>query len=186
MNILFAGIISGTSIIWDKEFGFLKEILVAPVSRTSIALGKTLGGSLNATVQGMIVLLLFPFIGFKIGLLQAVLSVLSMVFIGFCITSLGILIAVRMKSFEGFGIMNNFVVMPLFFLSGAMYPIDKVPYWIKTFILINPVNYSVDLVRHFLLDIPSKHGVIMDLTFLLGFVICTLCFVIFLFNSDNI
>ena len=127
MNILFAGIISGISIIRDKEFGFLKEILVAPVSRTSIALEKTLGGSLNTTVQGMIVLLLFPFIGFKIVLLQTVLSVLSMVFIGFCITSLGVFIAVRMKSFEGFGIMNNFVVLPIIFLERNNVPDRQVP-----------------------------------------------------------
>lgn len=185
MNIQFASMIAGTSIIWDREFGFLKEILVAPVSRISIALGKTLGGSIFSLIQGLIVFLMFPFIGVKINFFNIHLILFYMFFFAYAITSLGILIAVRMRSFEGFGIMNNFVVMPMFFLSGAMYPVDKAPTWIKIIIQFNPVHYGVDLIRSTILNIPSQNNIFLNLGFLGCFTIIISGIAIFLFTRDQ-
>lgn len=185
MNIQFASIMAGTSIIWDREFGFLKEILVAPVSRISIALGKTLGGSMISLIQGLIVFIMFPFIGIKINLFIIHLILLYMFFFAFAITSLGILIAVRMRSFEGFGIMNNFVIMPMFFLSGAMYPVEKAPAWIKTIIKLNPVHYGVDLIRSAILNIPSQNNLFLNLGFLGCFTVIISGIAIFFFIKDQ-
>lgn len=183
MNILFASIMSGTSIIWDREFGFLKEIMVAPISRTSIVSGKTLSGSVIATIQGIIVLALFPFVGLRLSLLQIILAVAGMFIVSFSITSIGILIASRMTSFEGFGTINNFLVMPLFFLSGAMYPIDRVPAWLKPLIYINPVTYSVNLLRGIILKMPTNF--IRDIGVILLFGMIVLSISAFIFTNER-
>ncbi|MCX7841978.1 MAG: ABC transporter permease [Clostridia bacterium] len=185
MNILFASIMAGTSIIWDREFGFLKEILVAPVSRISIAVGKTLGGSIMSTIQGLIVLVFYPFIGIRLSIAQLTLTLCCMFLISFCITALGILIAVRMRSFEGFGVMNNFVVMPMFFLSGAMYPINHVPVWIKILTRVNPVYYCVDLVRPVMLGLTPDNSIWANLGFLGVFATIVLGIAVFLFRLEG-
>ncbi|RMG73079.1 MAG: ABC transporter, partial [Nitrospirae bacterium] len=125
MTVLFSSIFSAISIIWDKEFGYMKEMLVAPVSRTSIVLGKTLSGTFVSTIQAVIILLLFPFLGFKMGLLKFVEAVLVSAFLAFTISSIGIFIATFYSSFESFSVIMNFIVMPMFFLSGAMYPVHS-------------------------------------------------------------
>jgi ABC-2 type transport system permease protein len=185
MNVLFASIMAGTSVIWDREFGFLKEILVAPVSRTAIALGKTLGGAVLAVIQGALVMIFLPFLGFTGAAwrLAAVLPCLALV--ALAITSLGMLIAVRMRSFEGFGVMNNFVVMPMFFLSGALYRTDQAPAWLQVIIRINPVNYGVDLVRSVFLGTPSHYGAGMDAAFLGIFTVILLGMTVFFFRREN-
>lgn len=186
MNILFASIMSGTTIIWDREFGFLKEIMVAPISRMSIVFGKTLGGSAGATLQGVIVLAFFPLVGLKLSLLQILFTLLAMFIISISITSLGILIASRMTSFEGYSTINNFLVLPLFFLSGAMYPVDNVPAWLKPFIYINPVTYAVDLLRGIVLG--TKAEIILSTGIILCFalIILSLTNLIFIKNpKDN-
>jgi ABC-2 type transport system permease protein len=157
MNILFAAMQSGTSIIWDREFGFLKEILVAPVYRISIVFGKILSGSVVATAQGLIVLALFPFLGLRLSILQIILTIAGMFFISIAVCSIGVLIATRMRSFEGFGTINNFIVMPLFFLSGAMYPIKNIPAWLKALVSLNPVTYGVNILRGIILKIPENY-----------------------------
>jgi ABC-2 type transport system permease protein len=157
MNVLFASIMAGTSIIWDREFGFLKEILVAPVSRLSIVMGKTVSGSVTALIQGTIVLAFFPLLGLKLSPPQIGLTILAMWLMALAICSLGVLIASRMTSFEGFGTVNNFVVMPLFFLSGAMYPLQNLPHWLKLLVHANPVTYGVNLLRGVILGLPGDH-----------------------------
>ncbi|WP_148137650.1 ABC transporter permease [Candidatus Formimonas warabiya] len=183
MNVLFASITSGTTIIWDREFGFLKEIMVAPVSRASIVFGKTLSGSTIATLQGTIVLVLFPFVGLKFSLVQIILIVAAMFMIAFSITSLGILIAARMSSFEGFGTINNFLVMPMFFLSGALYPVNKVPLWLKPFITINPVTYGVDLLRGVVLRLEANY--LTDIGIILLFAFLVLACATYLFRQEK-
>jgi ABC-2 type transport system permease protein len=185
MNILFASIVAGISIIWDREFGFLKEILVAPVSRTAIALGKTLGGAAMAVIQGALVLLFSPVLSVPADPLRLLLTLPCMCLTAFAVTSLGMLIAVRMRSFEGFGVMNNFVVMPMFFLSGAMYSIAQAPGWLKVIIMLNPVNYAVDLVRSVFLGIPSQNGYLADILFLTAFALVLQGVTIFFFHREN-
>ncbi len=179
MNVLFAAVQSGTTIIWDREFGFLKEIMVSPVSRSSIVFGKTISGGVVAAIQGLIVLALFPFVGLKLSFFQIIATASALFLIALSITSLGILIASRMTSFEGFGTINNFLVMPLFFLSGAMYPVERVPLWLKPFIMANPLSYSVSLLRGILLGIKTNFAAdigIIALFLLIVFSIATYIF----------
>ena len=183
MNILFASIMSGTTIIWDREFGFLKEIMVAPMSRTSIVFGKTLSGSIIATIQGIIVLAFFPLVGLHLSFIQIILAILGMFIVAISITSLGIMIASKMTSFEGFGTINNFLVMPLFFLSGAMYPTDKVPTWLKPLIYINPVTYSVNLLRGIVLK--TKTNYLADIGVIIIFALIVLSITVYIFVKDR-
>lgn len=148
MTILFSSIFSSISIIWDKEFGLMKEILVAPVSRFSIVLGKALSGTIVSTLQAAIILLLFPFLGIKLGFV-AVLEVIALsVLLSFCIASLGIVIASFYESFESFSVIMNFIVMPMFFLSGAMYPVKMLPGVLRTLTRLNPFTYGIDALKH--------------------------------------
>jgi ABC-2 type transport system permease protein len=148
MTILFSSIFSSISIIWDKEFGFFKEILAAPVSRISIVVGKALSGTVISTIQAAIVLLLFPLLGFKLGILQ-VLAVLGIAMImSFCIASFGVVLASFYESYESFSVIMNFIVMPMFFLSGAMYPVKLLPKALGIAAKLNPLTYGVDAMKN--------------------------------------
>jgi ABC-2 type transport system permease protein len=148
MTILFSSIFSSISIIWDKEFGFMKEMLAAPVSRFSIVVGKALSGTLVSTIQALLIVLLFPLLGLKIGLVQIVLILCVSILLSFCLSSLGILIASFYESFESFSVIMNFIVMPMFFLSGAMYPVKLLPHVLGLFTRLNPLTYGVDSLKH--------------------------------------
>ena len=148
MTILFSSIFSSISIIWDKEFGFMKEMLVAPVSRFSIVVGKALSGTMVSTIQALIILLIFPLIGLKLGIIQIVLVLFISVLLAFCLSSLGILIATFYESFESFSVIMNFIVMPMFFLSGAMYPVKLLPHLLGLFSRVNPLTYGIDALKY--------------------------------------
>ena len=148
MTILFSSIFSSISIIWDKEFGLLKEILVAPVSRLSIVIGKALSGTIISVIQVVIILCLSPFLGLKMGLLSIIYVIAISSLLAFCISSLGIIVASFFESFESFGAIINFIVMPMFFLSGAMYPVKQLPDILKLLTKMNPVTYGVDALKH--------------------------------------
>jgi len=148
MTILFSSIFSSISIIWDKEFGLMKEILVAPVSRLSIVIGKALSGTIVSSIQSAIILMLFPLLGIKMGALS-ILYVIAIAFLlSFTISSLGIIIATFYDSFESFSAIMNFIVMPMFFLSGAMYPVNKLPEILNYISQINPLTYGIDALKH--------------------------------------
>ncbi len=117
LTILFSAIFSSISIIWDKEFGFMKEILVAPVSRFSIVVGKALSGTVVSTLQAVIILLFFPVLGIKLGVLNIIAVVIVCAMVAFCISSFGIMLATFYESYESFSVIMNFIVMPMFFLS---------------------------------------------------------------------
>jgi ABC-2 type transport system permease protein len=148
MTVLFSSIFSSISIIWDKEFGLMKEILVAPVSRLSIVIGKALSGTVISVIQAVIILVLFPFLGIRIGLLPIAETVAVCVLLSFCISSLGIVIATFYDSFESFSVIMNFIVMPMFFLSGAMYPVKTLPAVLNVFTKLNPLTYGIDALKH--------------------------------------
>lgn len=151
-NLIFASLYAGISIIWDREFGFLKEILVAPISRTSIALGRTLSGTTVSLIEGFFVFLLAPFIGVRLMIDKLIPVTLVMFLIAFAGTALGVLIAVSIPSFEAFGVVANFVVMPMFFLSGAIFPISgNLPVWLKYLVYLNPLTYGVDALHNVLI-----------------------------------
>jgi ABC-2 type transport system permease protein len=150
MTILFSSMFSSISIIWDKEFGFLKEILVAPVSRFSIVIGKALSGTVVSTIQAAIILALFPFVGFQLGVLQIIGVILICISLSFSISSFGILLATFYESYESFSVIMNFIIMPMFFLSGAMYPVKLLPDILKIASKINPLTYGIDALKHML------------------------------------
>jgi ABC-2 type transport system permease protein len=147
MAVLFTAIFSAISIVWDREFGFLKEVMVAPVSRTAVALGKVAGGATVAMFQGVIVLLLAPVVGVKLTAGQVVMLIGLMLLLATVMTSLGIVIAVRQRTMEGFQMMMNFLMMPMFFLSGAFFPLRGVPLWLAWLSRLDPVTYGVDALR---------------------------------------
>jgi len=147
MTILFTAIFSAVSIVWDREFGFLKEVLVAPVSRTAVAIGKALGGASVAMIQGTLILLLAPVIGVNLSLFTIIKMWFYMFLIAFSITSLGLIPAVKMRTMEGFQMVMNFFLFPMFLLSGALFPIRNLPKWLSFLVRVNPLTYGVDLLR---------------------------------------
>ena len=158
MSVLFTSIVSGISIIWDREFGFLKEVLVAPVPRWAVAVGKILGGATVAMTQAVILIALAPFIGVGLSLLVA-LEMLAVCFlISLAITGLGVFIAVPMRSMQGFQMVMNFLVMPLYFLSGAMFPVSSAPTWMRILMSIDPLTYGVDGLRIIVFSATTTSG----------------------------
>jgi len=149
MSVLFTSVFAGIQIIWDKQFGFLKETLVAPVSRMEIMLGQTLGGATTACIQGIIILVLSLFIGLTLSSAAGFLVALAfMTLIGISFTAFGIAIASRMEDMHGFQLIMNFVVFPIFGLSGALFPISSLPSWLKPLTLLDPLTYGVEGIRY--------------------------------------
>jgi len=161
--ILFMAVFSGIELIWDKQFGFLKATLVAPVSRLEIVLGRVIGGATIATFQGLIVLLLSLFLGFRPQNITVIpLAICLMFLIALLYTALGTAIASLMKDFHGFQLIMNFLVMPTFFLSGAIFPLNNVPRFIQTISYINPLTYGVDGLRQVLTGV-AHFGLTTDI-----------------------
>jgi len=184
MNLIFAAMQSTISIIWDREFGFLREILVAPIPRSSIVLGKALSGSTVAFIEGLFVLAFAPVIKIHFPLVNLLMLLPLMFLIAFLCTALGIVIAARMTSFEGFGVISNFVIMPMFFLSGAMFPIDNLPPWINIAVRLNPLTYGVDILRRITLGI-KVFPLYIDFLYLTAFALIMLSIGVFEFNRRS-
>ncbi len=174
MTVLFTALFSAVSVIWDREFGFLKEILVAPVSRTSIVLGKALGGATVAWAQGTLLLALAPLVGIGLDVGQLLRLWVVMFVMAFALTSLGLAIAARMTSMEAFQVVMNFLVVPMWLLSGAFFPLRGVPGWMGALMRVNPLTYGVDALRGVLYEGSSLAAVLVahpygaDLTVVAG------------------
>jgi len=147
MGVLFSSMFAAISIVWEREFGFLKELLVAPIPRGAIVTAKLCAGSATATVEAGLMLALSPLAGARFHVLGAIASLPLLALFGMSVNALGIVVAARMKSFEGFGSVVNFVIQPIFFLSGALYPIAGLPRALRAIVLVNPMSYVVDAVR---------------------------------------
>ncbi len=149
MSVLFTSVFSGIQIIWDKQFGFLKETLIAPVTRIEIMFGMTVGGATTAVIQGIILMVLAVLLGLRITNPVGFLVALGfMVLVGISFTAFGIAIASRMEDMTGFQLIMNFVVFPLFGLSGALFPISSLPRWLEPVTLIDPLTYGVEGIRY--------------------------------------
>ncbi|MCX5748755.1 MAG: ABC transporter permease [Candidatus Saganbacteria bacterium] len=164
MNMLFSSMFAGISVLWDREFGFLKEIMVAPVSRISIALGRIAGGATTGMIQGILLFFVSFSLGFNISYLPLYrivpgffLMIVFMVLMALVFLSLGLSFASNMKDAQGFELIINFVMFPLFFLSGAVSPISNLPVWIRVFSYLNPLTYGVDGIRWALLGSSHFH-----------------------------
>ncbi len=166
MVMLFTSMFAGISVLWDREFGFLKEIMVAPVSRIAIILGRIAGGITTALIQGFLILIISLFLGFRITNLWGIfLALLLMILIGIGFIGFGIAIASTMEDTQGFSTIMNLIVSPLFLLSGAFFPITNLPSWLRPIASINPLTYGVDALRASLIGF-SQFSLILDLTVL--------------------
>ena len=162
LNIMFTSVQSAVSVIWDREFGFLREVLVSPLSRATVLLGKILGGTTVAVLHGCLVLVLARFADIPITLTGALQALGLMTLLAFALTSLGVVIANRIRSFEGFGIFSNAVILPLYFTSSSIFPLDPAlsraqtriayPDWLVTVVQYNPLTYAVDSLRGVLIN----------------------------------
>lgn len=158
MSVLFTSVFSGIQIIWDKRFGFLKATLVAPVSRLEIMIGQTLGGATAAVIQGLILMVLALLIGLHpVSIAGFLIAIGFMALIGVTFTALGIAIASKMEDMHGFQLIMNFVVFLVFGLSGALFPIDGVPDYIRPLTLIDPLTYGVEGIRYGLSGTAQVH-----------------------------
>lgn len=178
MTILFSSMFSSISIIWDKEFGFMKEILVAPVSRLSIVIGKALSGTVVSSIQAAIILALFPFIGFKLGLFQIIGILLICASLSFSISAFGIVLATFYESYESFSVIMNFIIMPMFFLSGAMYPVKLLPEILQIVSKMNPLTYGIDAIKHILFPL-EKGRMSPDFPFIIDIAVIIATSIIF-------
>jgi len=152
MTVMTTAVFSGIEIIWDRQFGFLKETLVAPVSRLQIMIGRTLGGATVALIQGLIVLLISLFFGFQPKIFSLPLALLFMLLIALFFTALGTAIASVLEDFQGFQLIMQFLIMPLFFLSGALFPLQGLPKVFTLIAAINPLSFGVDGLRSSLIN----------------------------------
>ncbi len=173
MTILFSSIFSTISVVWDREFGFLREMLVAPVSRVTIVFGKLLSGTALSVLQGSVLLLVAPFLGLRFGPVEFVLMVALMALVALAVTSLGLFIASFLTSLEGFNVIMNFIVLPMFFLSGALYPVGSLPPFLRAFVYLNPLCFGIDSFKHVLLPgagrLVPEFPILVDIAYVMVF-----------------
>jgi ABC-2 type transport system permease protein len=147
MSVLFTSMFSAGSIVWDREFGFLAEMLVAPVSRASIVIGKCLGGATVATIQGFVILVLAGLADVPYNPVLFLILIGELLLLSFTMTAFGLMLAARITQMQAFFALNQMLVMPLFFLSGALYPLNRLPAWLTVLTRIDPLSYIVDPMR---------------------------------------
>ncbi|TME11257.1 MAG: ABC transporter [Chloroflexi bacterium] len=162
MSILFTAIFGAMSIVWDREFGFLKEVLVAPIDRWAVAVGKALGGTTQAMIQGLILLVLAPFVGVKLSVLTVLAIIPLAAVLAFGLASFGVMLASMMKSLQGFQVVMNFLMMPMFFLSGALFPLTGLPGWMTVLTRLDPASYGIDPLRRVVLSDSGLSSAVVD------------------------
>jgi ABC-2 type transport system permease protein len=156
MTVIMGSFMSGVSVVWDREFGFLKEVLVAPISRASVVIGKTLGGASIASLQGMILLILSPLIGASLSP-GRILALVPLIFLlATAMGSLGILLATRINSMEAFQAVMQMLMFPMVFLAGIFSPPQGSPVWLTTLMKLNPASYGVSAVRQVVLGTSAE------------------------------
>lgn len=153
MTTLFTSMFSGMSIVWDREFGFLKEILVSPVSRPAVIAGKVAGGATTASLQGLAILIFAPVLGLDLTLTGALKVLPGLVLFAIAVNLLGVAIASRTQTMQSFFVIQNFVMLPMLFLSGSIYPLKDAPAWLRIGAAFDPATYAVDALRASLLPL---------------------------------
>ena len=151
MTVLMSSFMAGVSVVWDREFGFLKEVLVAPISRASVAVGKTLGAATVALLQGCLILLLAPLIGVSFSSWTVLALLPLMLLLAVSMGSLGILLATRIRSMEAFQAVMQMLMFPMVFLSGVFFPLQGLPSWMNVIVKLNPATYGIAPIRQVIL-----------------------------------
>ncbi|SDH49246.1 ABC transporter permease [Nonomuraea jiangxiensis] len=165
MTVIMTGMFSAGSIVWDREFGFLREMLVAPVSRGAIVVGKCLGGAIVATGQGVVILAMAGLVGVPYSVTLMVTLLAEMFLAAFTITAFGVMLAARMKNMQTFFGLMQMAIMPMMFLSGAMFPLANLPSWLHVLTVVNPMTYAVDPMRAAVfshLDVPAQVNAVLN------------------------
>ncbi|MGZ9810191.1 ABC transporter permease [Pseudoroseicyclus sp. H15] len=162
LNILYTSVQAAVSLIWDREFGFLREVMVSPMPRNLVLLGKILGGATTAVIHGCMVLVVARFVGVPLTLMDALAAIALMFTLSFGLTSFGIVIANYVRGFEGFGVFSNAVILPLYFTASSVFPLDPAltraqtlaiyPEWLVVVVEWNPLTYAVDAMRGILIN----------------------------------
>jgi ABC-2 type transport system permease protein len=151
MTVIFSGLQSAISIVTDREFGFLKEVTVAPTPRTTLVIGKCLGGASSSTIQALIILVFAPFAHVALNPLNVLATFIATFVTALAISSMGVVIAMWITDFENFGTIQNFITLPLYMFSGAIFPTRSVPAWLSVVLRLNPLSYGVNAIRGVLL-----------------------------------
>lgn len=190
--VLFSSIFFGVYIVWDRKIDFLKEVLVAPISRTSIFIGKIIGGATDSLIQSLILLFIGLILGklgvipgLHLGFIEIVTSLVVLFFTTTSMVSIGLIIGSRMESPEGFQLITSFLLFPIFFLSGALFPINKLPVWLASLTFIDPLTYSVDGLRSVILG-ASQFNLALDLCVITGFSIVVIIIGTFAFEKMKV
>lgn len=174
MVVIFSSIFNGVYIVWDRKIDFLKEVLIAPLSRTTVFFGKVLGCLTDAILQASILLIIGIVLKIPFTIKSIFLSIITLVLLGISLASLGLIIGSFMESLEGFGLVSSFIVYPMFLLSGALYPLENLPPLLRVLTRVDPASYAVDIIRYSLTNI-STLPIELNLLFLLlsdiGFVL---------------
>ena len=196
MTVLMGSFMSGISVVWDREFGFLKEVLVAPINRASVAIGKTLGSATIALFQGLIILLFAPLIGISFSL-GTVLALIPLMFLlATALGSMGILLATRIRSMEAFQAVMQMLMFPMVFLSGAFFPLEGLPSWMSVLVKLNPATYGITPIRQVMLGIDpeSSFGIVLfgqtmslwnNVTILAGFAAVMILLAVWSFGNQQ-
>jgi ABC-2 type transport system permease protein len=171
MSVIFSSVFFGSYIIWDRKFDFLKSVMVAPVSRTTIFIGKTFGGMTTSIIQAAILLVFGLAIDIHYTPFSMVTIAVIILLLSFALTSLGLTLGSYVESLEGFQLIVSFVVFPLFFLSGALFPLNNLPGWLSILTMVDPATYAVDALRSITLGITGKNPFVVDIGILLVCVI---------------
>ncbi|HEY5439877.1 MAG TPA: ABC transporter permease [Gemmatimonadaceae bacterium] len=175
--VLFSSIFFGVYIVWDRKIDFLKEVLVAPISRTSVFIGKVVGGATDSVVQSLILLLLGAVLG-RVGIIPGLrptvlgfgAALLILMLTTVSLVSVGLILGAQMESPEGFQLVSSFLLFPTFFLSGALFPLERLPSWLAPLVLLDPLTYSVDALRHVILG-TAHFALALDLAVMAGFAV---------------
>jgi ABC-2 type transport system permease protein len=185
MTLLFSSTMQGLSVLWDREFGFLKEIMAAPVSRVSIVLGRIAGGATTTMIQAVLILAVSAVLGFRPKSAAGLLLGLGfMILIAFTFIGFGLIFASRMKDIQGFSVVMNFVVFPLFFLSSALYPLDSLPRFVRLLSYLDPLTYGVDGLRGAIVG-TSALPLAVDLAAMTGFAVIMIVLGAYFFEKSE-
>ena len=180
--VLFGSILSALSTVSDRELGSVRAMLIAPIPRSTIVLGKVWGGTMLAALQGILLLLMAPLISLRLDATQVVLLAGSLVLTSFTISSLGMVLAARIESLENFSAIMNFVIFPMFFLSGGLYPVKVLPEPLRLLVFVNPLTYGIDLFKHILLT--AEMPVLLDISVLVAVSLAGIAAATLLFDKE--
>ncbi len=186
MSLLFTSITSGTAVLFDRQFGFLKEIMVTPNSRVSIVIGRVLGGTTTAVMQSVLIVIISLFIGFHpVITIATPMAIVFMVLIAATFISLGLIFGSVINDFQGFQLVTNFVTLPLFFLSNAIFPLSSLPWYIQDISYVNPLTYGIDGIRGALTGV-STYPMAVDLGVMIVFFAVMVAIAAYAFNKTDV